>query len=653
MPGGDIRIYPAADGSLTATYPHQRLNVAGDEATSWREGNICVARYGHIIGRSGATGEPTTAKDRLQWYIERALTWLEAASKGDLRREGEPYELPVFNTRAAPDRRLAFNETRESFDHWSSEYDSWGSVDLVQLDEPSDIVLTTEFSDQDGDTVYHPEWGDYVTTASRNPIRGAWLLLEEPPIEPPWEVPETWRDLADLLSDTAIDPYDLRVEIDTIFDDEPFNWLLLGFPIPNEVGGTPVLIHWQPIDLSDLTSPSEISGGFRETPQGQRTAAQVDLARESIQWLESDNWAHNQLSRRGRVRTSLAEANVLLLGAGALGSTVAECLVRAGCTRFTIVDGDVFEIGNTARHTLSLPDVGENKANALANRLQSLSPHVEAVSVPEAFPPDSAFSDQIEAADVVIDCTASNAVLQALDARRWDEPVLFCSASMGRRANRLFWFSAYSTTFPYEQFTESYEPWRIQEQVEWQPGEDAVPERVGCWHPASVIRMDRVMMWAGTIIRLLDRSTSLGLGGTKFNVLETRADETGLPSVFEATAPFQSIETWITPDSETAIELPRTCLDAMIDLCTEAAPLETGGIVAGTATDETSAWVVRARDPPRDSTRGPTTFHRGTERVDEWLREARDSMGIQYLGEWHYHSLSVPTDGTAGPYRDE
>jgi proteasome lid subunit RPN8/RPN11 len=71
-------------------------------------------------------------------------------------------------------------------------------------------------------------------------------------------------------------------------------------------------------------------------------------------------------------------------------------------------------------------------------------------------------------------------------------------------------------------------------------------------------------------------------------------------------------------------------------------PCETGGIVAGADIEETTALVVNARDPPRDSIEEPTRFLRGTEKVDEWLKNARDSMGIHYLGEWHYHPSSAP-----------
>jgi proteasome lid subunit RPN8/RPN11 len=638
-PGGNIQIYPAKEGSITSTYPHQRLNVAGNEDTPWREGNLCVARYGHIIGRSGATGEPTSASDRLQWQLERALAWLEAASKGELRQEEEPFELPIFSANAAPPTRFAFNESSDSLKLWQSKFGSWGAVDLVQLSQPSDVFLTQEFQDEDGDVVYQPEWGNYITSHSASQVRGAWLLLEERPIEPPWRVPETWGDLAELLEDTAVNPFELRVHIDSILEDNPFNCLLLGFPIPSEVGGPPELIHWQAIELPDLTPVSERLG-FRETPRDKEIAAKVDLSRETIRWLDSDNWAHEQLSRRGHIRDSLRNASILLIGAGALGSTVAECLVRDGCRDLTIVDGEEFEIGNLARHSLTLPCVRENKAKALASRLNSISPHVDAVGLSEAFPLDDESMEGIDSVDVVIDCTASNTVLHALDSYLWGEPVLFCSASMGRRANRLFYFTAYSLSFPYSQFRDQYEPWRLQEQIEWQPGEDAVPERVGCWHPASVIRMDRVMTWSGTITRLLDQGTSLGLGGTEFKVLETGNDDS--PMISEADAPFQAVERWIAPDSDVTVEIPASCLEAMIDLCTAADSLETGGILAGTTLKETTALIIRARDPPRDSTQGPMMFHRGTERVDEWLREARDSMGIHYLGEWHYHPSTSP-----------
>jgi hypothetical protein len=256
----------------------------------------------------------------------------------------------------------------------------------------------------------------------------------------------------------------------------------------------------------------------------------------------------------------------------------------------------------------------------------------------ESFRPDDP-SPELESADIVIDCTASNAVLHALDETRWEHPVLFFSASMGRRADRLFCFTAYASTFPHERFEQEYEPWQLQEHLEWEPGEDAVPERVGCWHPASVIQDARVTMWAGIVAQVLERDTALALGASDSTVLETGDD---LPTVAEAEPPFQDVETWTTSDGSLAVDVPSECLDAMEELCTQADDVETGGIVAGTDITETSALVLRAADPPRDSIQAPAQFHRGSEEVNEWLEEARASMGIHYLGEWHYHPSAPP-----------
>lgn len=640
-PAGSIGIYPAdqAENTLTATFAHQRLNVPGDDDTPWRKGDICVARYGHTLNQTGATGEPTEAGERLRWHLQRALVWLGKASRGDLREPGEPFEVPEFDTSTAPDRTLAFNETRSSFETWSSKYGEWGSVVLNQLPTSEETFATQEFRTADEECVYQPEWGDYVDETAGDKILGTWALVEEPPLQPPWEAPETWQDLDNLLDETTFDAFELRAKIKPILNEEDPMILLIGFPIPETIGGEPVLVRWQPIEILEFEDPSDV--GHRPTPTGQRRAERITKGRKQIRWLDADNWAHEQLARRGHLDKWLLNRNVLLIGAGALGSTVAECLVRAGCQQITIIDDESCEIGNLARHTLSLDDVGRNKASAVASRLQRLSPNVRAVDVDTAFPPSGEMPDVIDEAEVVIDCTASRAVRQALDDERWDHPVVFCSAAMGRRANRLFCFTAYTHSFPYSSYDESFEPWRLQEQIEWDDDEDAVPERVGCWHPASVIRMDRVMTWAGIVIRLLDQKSDLSLGETEFTVLETTSSS-DLPLIAEATPPFQDAVVWEAPGSEATVEVPIATRRAMHERCTQDHPDETGGILAGTDRGDMTALVTNATDPPRDSIQERTRFLRGTEEVDEWLKEARDRFGIGYLGEWHYHSEGAP-----------
>jgi hypothetical protein len=148
-------------------------------------------------------------------------------------------------------------------------------------------------------------------------------------------------------------------------------------------------------------------------------------------------------------------------------------------------------------------------------------------------------------------------------------------------------------------------------------------------------------MWAGTISRLLNQTTDLGDGQSDFTVLETQA-EGEVPLVSEAEPPFQDAKEWTSADSSITVRIPEDRLAAVKDLCADAGEVETGGVLAGTYFSGSEALVVRATDPPSDSTHGPTTFHRGTKQVDEWLQTANERLGIHYLGEWHYHPAAPP-----------
>ena len=85
-----------------------------------------------------------------------------------------------------------------------------------------------------------------------------------------------------------------------------------------------------------------------------------------------------QIGAAGQER--LAKARVLLVGCGALGTTIAEQLVRAGVGRLTIADRDVVELTNLQRQTLfDEADAAEGapKAVAATRRLGRVNSAVE------------------------------------------------------------------------------------------------------------------------------------------------------------------------------------------------------------------------------------------------------------------------------------
>ncbi|RZS64698.1 adenylyltransferase/sulfurtransferase [Agromyces ramosus] len=101
----------------------------------------------------------------------------------------------------------------------------------------------------------------------------------------------------------------------------------------------------------------------------------------------------------------LADAHVVVLGAGGLGSAVVPALVAAGVGRVTVVDDDRVEATNLHRQTLhSQADVGRRKVDSAADAATALSPETTVVAVPHRF--DEGNADELLAdADLVVDGT--------------------------------------------------------------------------------------------------------------------------------------------------------------------------------------------------------------------------------------------------------
>lgn len=103
----------------------------------------------------------------------------------------------------------------------------------------------------------------------------------------------------------------------------------------------------------------------------------------------------------------LARASALVVGVGALGSSIAVQLVRSGIGRVTLVDGDRVELSNLHRQVLYAEvDVraGRPKVEAARERLAAMNGEVEIRAVLGRFDEESA-SELLAGVDVVLDGT--------------------------------------------------------------------------------------------------------------------------------------------------------------------------------------------------------------------------------------------------------
>lgn len=501
-PWGEIELYPSKEGSLTSTFPHQSYNDEGDAKLPWREGRICAQTSLRYAGRRGYDIEPVSVDKRLAWQVNRAREWLEAAATGHVAEKGEPFELPDFPKKSIWE--LGFNEDEESFLSWQQQTETSGTATVVYPEHIKHWTTIASFSDDRERPVRTLEHGTLLSHGALDKASAMWIRLTGVPVLPPWQAPATFGELRTAMSKQGSD-FDKPVfALAPRFRDGKRHFLLLGFPVPATVGGAAYRYHWQGLLMPALTTG--LLRGYRSTElnfalNDSRTVLADGAA---IDWVMSRNWAEEWIRTRGRASPQLTTAKVLLLGAGALGSSIAELLVREGCRHLLVVDGDILEIGNLCRHTLSLHDIQMLKADRLAVRLNSLSPHVAVNAITRRVQScTEAEQRQMAECDVIIDCTGEDTVVHELSEFPWMDNKLFVSVSLGLNARRLFAFAAQGERFPHLLFTKALAPWLYKE-LEEHKGFKLPREGLGCWHPVFPARSDDVWLMSAVAVKCID-----------------------------------------------------------------------------------------------------------------------------------------------------
>lgn len=242
--------------------------------------------------------------------------------------------------------------------------------------------------------------------------------------------------------------------------------------------------------------------GFRNKKEiGYRMRDAQTLQRDrAARWLQSECWSQGERSIRGRLGSRLCRMRIALLGAGALGSAVAELLVRGGVDAMVVFDPDTLEAGNLVRHTLTLRQLGENKAIALAMRLNELSPTADV----EGYPGRAQEApEKVDDVDLVLDATADDDVLAYLERRSWNAGRWFVSIWINSHATRAYGFSVWGESFPAQSCRQQFADSRHEEAI--RQGSEELPRTgVGCWHFTFAARADDIWLLAACLVKRLD-----------------------------------------------------------------------------------------------------------------------------------------------------
>lgn len=102
---------------------------------------------------------------------------------------------------------------------------------------------------------------------------------------------------------------------------------------------------------------------------------------------------------------ALADARVLIIGLGGLGSSASIYLAAAGVGHFVLVDFDKVDISNLQRQIVHAnKDIGRLKVDSATEHLLALNPEIQITKIAHKME-NKALAEQVKLSTVVIDCS--------------------------------------------------------------------------------------------------------------------------------------------------------------------------------------------------------------------------------------------------------
>ncbi len=512
-PEGKIKIYPDTEKSIQTTLYHQSNNYFINRNGLWRNGALCV----DVNTLSSRNPEPFSVEERMLFHVTRAVEWLKSAANNSLVTDKELFELPEFNDNILLNSQLAFSEDTVSYMQWEDTDCRCGIVDIDCYKSKPTIYYPKTFYSFENKPVHYSHWGTALEEQnSVKIVKSPWVLLKSVPVLHDWQIPETWEKLLEVCESQGYDIKMILKESSKNLRDGIPHLFLLGFPIPKYWFQENEIIYWKAFLLPTLSHGRQFPKGFRNNTTGywHRDITEVLKANLRIDWIFSENWSQDDISQRGKMPRIMLGKRILLIGAGCIGASIAEILVRSGIYNLSIADSDVFKVGNLSRHTLSLNSIGSNKCNSLCSHLNVINPHAEIKPINNTISliidsegPHT--SIEIDHYDVIIDCTGEDRVLETFRSVEFESPHCFISVSVGFGAKRLYINMQNNRVYNFDEFYQFISKYIVTDLKE--VDEDKLPrDGIGCWHPTFPARSDDIWMAASIAVKNIEKFIIMG-----------------------------------------------------------------------------------------------------------------------------------------------
>jgi len=228
---------------------------------------------------------------------------------------------------------------------------------------------------------------------------------------------ENWDELKDYLSDEFIEKLYLGLNRDfsNNFYHENSLFLIIGYKIPNNENYEE---HWDLIRIPKKNIPIDSVKIPKDELTNPKIRFEHILKKNKINWGTTENIDYSRFFGRGKLDNKITNSNILIIGCGAIGSSLSEILVRGGTKNIILMDFDSTKGGNLCRANYELKDMIFPKTNGLIDRLKSISPFVDlAVEYDKLNKFDLKILGDVfnKKLDIIFDCSTDTEVTYIID----------------------------------------------------------------------------------------------------------------------------------------------------------------------------------------------------------------------------------------------
>lgn len=571
-----------------AGYPHQNF-----------DGSLCLNT--EFINHSYT---------RLNLEIKKFRTYIsEYFEKG---KEDDNYEYSSFDS--VDNVTLLFEENDFNSERFKVPFGNFDySVLGFNQNDKNKITQITVYAQNLGNKAYC--WSE--TYKKKDIFSGCWVFLDKEPVHSKKHRITEWKDLARIFpanfseffrefckrsADYKLVPRGMNLYI----------LLAVGYKIPNNDSFE---VHWDLSLLPRCDFPRKFYG----------SSQLIHSYIRPVLWDKTYNISYERFFGRGSIDKNFSNKKMLIIGNGAIGSSVAEILTRGGARKIDLTDIEAVEPGNICRSTYSLSDISFSKARTLKITLENISPFVEvraidnlkAVSIMSSEGKD--IYEILRGYEIIFDCTANNEILQMLTDLSLPNTIFYLS--MSDKAKEMVCVCNVDNPYLIERRNQMLYSLEAFKEAEFREG-------TGCWHPTFEASFFDINQLLNYTIRRINDFFKNGLKPKSFYSFNNE-DSIG----------FSEDIHFIQPELNLKLIIVDKCLKRIENFSRQHYPDEFGGILTGSYLNDYKHVVISDVICPDNFFSSPYRFEPDHLELNKKLKKLYKRFGgkIEYVGDWHSH----------------